>query len=94
LPGPDKEEVQQEQDATYIRKISYQSGKPYGLVRDYYAKTNVLQWDGKLVSERPEVRQGTSITYNEKGLKVEEATYKDGQLAGQVRRWGMTARRS
>ncbi|WP_299760944.1 DUF1036 domain-containing protein [uncultured Pontibacter sp.] len=84
----DKEEVQQEQDAAYIRKISYQSGKPTGLVRDYYAKTKLLQWDGKLISERPELRQGTSITYNEKGQKVEEAVYKDGQLIGQVRRWG------
>lgn len=84
----DKEEVPLEQDATYIRKTSYQNGKPTGLVRDYYAKTNVLQWDGKLISERPDVRQGTSITYNEKGQKVEEVIYKEGQLAGQARRWG------
>lgn len=84
----DKEEVQREQDATYIRKIAYQNGKPMGLARDYYAKTNVLQWDGKLVSERPDVRQGTSITYNDRGQKVEEAIYKDGQLTGSVRRWG------
>lgn len=84
----DKEEVQQEQDAAYIRKITYQNGRPTGLVRDYYANTNVLQWDGKLVSERPDVRQGTSITYNEQGQMVEEAFYKEGQLAGNVRRWG------
>lgn len=84
----DKEEVQQEQDAAYIRKISYQNGKPAGLVRDYYAKTNVLQWDGKLISERPDVRQGTCITYNEEGQKVEEAMYKEGQLLGEARRWG------
>ncbi|MEJ8802812.1 DUF1036 domain-containing protein [Pontibacter sp. H249] len=84
----DKEEVKQVQDAAFIRKITYQKGVPSGLVRDYYAKANVLQWDGKLVSERPDVRQGTCITYNEQGQKVEEAIYKEGQLAGSVRRWG------
>ncbi|MBC5994021.1 DUF1036 domain-containing protein [Pontibacter cellulosilyticus] len=83
----DKEEVKQAQDAAFIRKINYQNGVPSGLVRDYYAKTNVLQWDGKLISEKPDVRQGTSITYSEQGQKVEEAFYQSGKPEGKVRRW-------
>ncbi|RAU81327.1 hypothetical protein DP923_16300 [Pontibacter arcticus] len=34
------------------------------------------------------MRQGTSISYNDQGQKVEEAIYKDGQLTGSVRCWG------
>ncbi|MBB6609689.1 DUF1036 domain-containing protein [Pontibacter sp. Tf4] len=88
----DKEEVQQQQDAAFIRNVTYQNGKPIGLVRDYYANSNMLQWDGKLLKEHPEVRQGTSITYDEKGQKIEEAVYHEGKIVGNVRRWDINGK--
>lgn len=84
----DKEETINEGDATYARKITYQNGVPTGLIRDYFIGTNVLQWDGKLKSEHPDVREGTCVTYNTSGQKIEEAVYQDGESVGQVRRWG------
>lgn len=83
----DKEETLSSSDAAYIRKISYQNGKPTGIVRDYFYPSNQLQWDGKLIQTNPDVKHGTSITYNERGRKREEATYNNGKLIGSILRW-------
>ncbi|RPD44138.1 DUF1036 domain-containing protein [Hymenobacter sediminis] len=83
----DKEEVRKPEQATYVRRISYQQGVPTGLVRDYYYPSNVLQWDGKLLSEHPAVPQGTCITYDETGRKREELVYQNGRVTGSTRRW-------
>lgn len=83
----DKEETLNSTDAAYIRKISYQNGKPTGIVRDYFYPSNKLQWDGKLLQTNPDLKHGTSITYDERGRKREEATYENGKLVGSIYRW-------
>jgi hypothetical protein len=86
----DKEEVTKPEQATYVRRLSYQQGAPTGLVRDFYWPANTLQWDGKMLSEHPAVMQGTCITYDEAGRKREEAVYQNGRVTGSVLRWDAT----
>jgi hypothetical protein len=83
----DKEEVSKPEQAAYVRRISYQQDEPTGLVRYYYCPANTLQWDGKLLKEHPDTKQGTCITYDETGHKREEAFYQDGRATGGVRHW-------
>ena len=88
----DKDEVAKPEQATYVRRLTYQQGGPAGLVRDYYWPTNRLQWDGKLLSEHPAVFQGTCITYDEAGRKQQEAVYQNGRVSGDIRRWDATGK--
>ncbi|MGI4873006.1 MAG: hypothetical protein ACRYFX_17735 [Janthinobacterium lividum] len=83
----DKEEVTQPDQASYLRRVTYQQGVPTGLVRDYTYPSGVLQWDGKLLREHPAVFQGTCVSYDEAGHKREEGLYQQGQLTGSVHRW-------
>lgn len=86
----DKEEVTQPDQASYVRRITYQQGNPTGLVRDYTYPGGLLQWDGKLLREHPAIRQGTCVSYDELGHKREEAVYQQGLLTGQLHRWDTT----
>ncbi|QNF31385.1 DUF1036 domain-containing protein (plasmid) [Adhaeribacter swui] len=83
----DKEETSTPEDASYIRNVKYQNGEPTGIVRDYYYPSKKLQWDGKLLGNNLEIKHGTCFTYDENGKKREEATYQNGQLVGEIRRW-------
>jgi antitoxin component YwqK of YwqJK toxin-antitoxin module/uncharacterized membrane protein len=87
----DKEEVTKPAEAAYVRRVTYQQGRPTGLVRDYYYPSNVLQWDGKLLQEHPLTPQGTCLTYDETGRKREEDQYQNGRPVSQ-RRWDATGK--
>ena len=64
--------------AVYYRQITYQAGKPIGMVRDHYQNGNV-QWEGQLISDQPaDVIDGTAIWYYENGQMSEVQEYKNG----------------
>jgi len=68
--------------ASYYREIYYQyERKPTSIVKDYY-KNGKLQWEGKLISENPDVLDSICTWYDNKGRVTEQRTFKSGQLNG------------
>lgn len=88
----DKEPVPKPEQASFVRRLTYQQDRPTGVVRDYFWPTNKLQWEGKLTATSPAVPTGTCITYDETGRKREEVVYRDGQVTGAMRRWDATGK--
>ena len=74
-------EINDASQAVYYRLIEYQQGKPVGKVRDFHSK-GLLQWEGQLLSDNPDVNDGLCIWYYENGDRKSEATYKDGLRNG------------
>lgn len=61
----------------FYRIISYKNGEPFGKVRDY-KKDGSIQMEASLLSENPDVYDGTKVLYSDNGLKVSYAVYKKG----------------
>ena len=65
---------------TFYRIITYKDDVPVGKVRDYYY-SGKLQWEGKLLRDRPkDVMNGKCIWYNEGGKVEEVQWFEDGRL--------------
>ncbi len=80
-------EISDVQQARYYRVIEYQLGKPIGRVRDYHSN-GLLQWEGQLLSENPDVNDGVCIWYFDNGDKKKESAYKNGSRDGkEVNYW-------
>lgn len=62
----------------YYRLITFQDGKPSGIVRDYYL-SGKIQWEGKLKSMTPEDVHDDSLCtwYNENGKTSSQGNYKN-----------------
>jgi len=81
LFGKDWQLTNDSVQVSYYRIVSYKNGKPEGRVNDYY-RSGKKQWEGFLLSENPDVLDGSSIFYNENGNKEEEGTYASGNPVG------------
>jgi CHAT domain-containing protein/Tfp pilus assembly protein PilF len=67
--------TQNKDSAVYYREITYQDGKPSGLVTDFYL-TGTKRWEGYLVSDSPEdIMSGRAVWYDKDGNKTEEAQF-------------------
>ena len=66
----DWQEVEDSSQIEYYRKITYHKDKPIGLVCDFY-KTGVKQWEGYLISDRPDIANGKVKYFYENG-KLEQ----------------------
>ncbi|MEM0998204.1 MAG: DUF1036 domain-containing protein [Bacteroidota bacterium] len=82
----DWHETDDERYIAFKRHIVYQDGKPKGWVQDYY-KSGELQWEGKLLSENPDIVHGTATWYYQNGLKQQECVYQNGQLLELCQEW-------
>lgn len=64
----------------YYRLIEYKNDKPVGVVRDYYS-TGIVQWEGKLLQDRPsEINEGEATWYHEDGSKDVVKYYEKGKI--------------
>jgi len=64
----------------YYRVITYKDDNPTGTVTDYY-KNGVKQFEGAMLTDRPEeIFDGNCTFYNEKGIKTQMNTYKQGKF--------------
>lgn len=64
----------------YYRVITYKDDKPTGIVRDYY-KSGAKQFEGTMLADRPEeILDGNCTFYNEKGIKTQISSYKQGKF--------------
>lgn len=80
-------ETTNQDSAFYYRIITYDQGKPVGVVKDYYLNGN-LQWQGKLVSENPDIIADGMITYfNESGAKTSEGLMQGNKKNGPWQEW-------
>jgi len=71
LYNKDWKVVQDTTQAQFYRVISYTNDLPVGKVRDYY-RSGKLQWEGRLLRDRPkEMMEGKCVWYYESG-KVEQ----------------------
>lgn len=71
-------------EASYSRVIRYNAqGKPLGLVRDYYS-TGTLKWEGKLLSDRPDVYDSTCVWYFPNGKAQERSFFRNGKKEGKA----------
>ena len=52
----------------FYRKITFKNDKPIGIVNDFY-KSGQKQWEGKLISNEPEINEGKCTWYYENGNK-------------------------
>lgn len=75
-------------DRKYARLIRHGAdGLPTGTVRDYYLPSWKKQWEGKLVSEDPELASGLCTFWYENGKLKARGTYARGQALGDYQQW-------
>ncbi|TAG53381.1 MAG: CHAT domain-containing protein, partial [Cytophagales bacterium] len=74
-------ETKNEDSAKFFRTIRYQNGKSIGKVRDFYANRQ-KQWEGFLISIKPEIKEGESIFYFENGKIQTTAFYVNNKKNG------------
>ena len=75
-------------DRRYARLIRHGSdGLPTGTVRDYYLPAWKKQWEGKLVSEDPELASGLCTFWYENGKLKARGTYARGQALSDYQQW-------
>lgn len=80
------------EDVVFYRLLKYtESGKPIGLVKDYYL-TDTLQFEGILSSEQPDSYEGTCVWYYPNGQKQRQAYYLNGEIAGRITEWNEEGR--
>ena len=73
------------EDAKYARVVKRDpNGAIVGTVRDYYYPSWNKQFEGKLLSENPDVPQGLCTFYFENGVIQSQATYENGKPKGQI----------
>ncbi|OWY24504.1 CHAT domain-containing protein [Sphingobacteriales bacterium UPWRP_1] len=83
----DKKQVENPADAAYYRIINYtESGKPLGMVYDYYL-SGKLQFQGMLSGVQPDKYEGNCIWYYANGNKQREAYYLNGLPAARMTEW-------
>ncbi|OWY22247.1 CHAT domain-containing protein [Sphingobacteriales bacterium UPWRP_1] len=83
----DKQQVENPENAAFYRIISYtESGKPLGMVYDYYL-SGKLQFQGMLSQVQPDKYEGNCIWYYTNGNKQREAYYLNGQPAARMAEW-------
>ena len=74
-------DVRSQSLASYYRVITYQRGKPEGLVEDFRLD-GTPYWKGNLLSEIPFVRNGASIYYHSNGRIKSDGTYRNNLRHG------------
>ena len=80
-------EVTTESNAEYFRIITFDDmGNPLGKVRDYFI-SGELQWEGQLIyvdkyDNKNDIMEGKCVWYYKNGNKMDDITYKDGELNG------------
>jgi len=72
--------------AKFYRIITYKSGKPFGIVKDYFL-SGQIQGTSKLLSEEPDVFDGIMENYYENGNKNSRGNYIKGKPDGIHRDW-------
>jgi hypothetical protein len=76
------------EDRTYARLIRHDSeGRPTGIVRDFYYPSWKKQWEGKLLSEAPEVATGLCTFWYESGKLKARGTYSQGRRGSDYQEW-------
>jgi hypothetical protein len=79
------------EDRTYARLIRHDSeGRPTGIVRDFYYPSWKKQWEGKLLSEAPEVPTGLCTFWYESGKLKARGTYSQGRPGSDYQEWQPT----
>jgi hypothetical protein len=63
------------------------TGKPISTVRDYYLPSWQKQWEGKLVSEQPDVAQGLCTSWYQTGKLQSRGSYLQGKTQADFQRW-------
>lgn len=75
-------------DRKYVRLIRHDAnGLPTGTVRDYYLPSWKKQWEGKLISEEPELASGLCTFWYESGKLKARGTYARGQALSDYQEW-------
>jgi len=90
----DKEETFKPEDASFVRSINYLNGVPSGMVRDYYYPSNKLQWDGKLASSNPDLKQGTCFIYDKTGKKAPRGYLSEWPISWRNKKMGYHRKRN
>lgn len=76
------------EDRKFARIMRHTSdGKPSGTVRDYFYPSWKKQFEGKLLSEAPDVPQGLCTGWYESGKLHFRGTYAGGQQQADFRQW-------
>ncbi len=76
------------EDAKYARLVRHDlAGKPVGTVRDFYYPGWKKQWEGKLLSETPDVSTGICTYWHENGQMASRATYVQGKPQADMQQW-------
>jgi hypothetical protein len=76
------------EDRKYARLIRHGAdGQPNGTVRDFYYPSWKKQWEGKLLSEDPEVATGLCTFWYETGKLKARGTYARGQALSDYQEW-------
>lgn len=76
------------EDSKYARIIKRTTdGKPYGTVRDFYYPTWKKQWEGKLLSENPDVPNGFCTYWYLNGKVHSSATFINGEPQDDLQMW-------
>ncbi|ALI98919.1 hypothetical protein DC20_07925 [Rufibacter tibetensis] len=84
----DWEQTNLKEDIKYARILKRTvDGKPFGTVRDYYYPSWKKQWEGKLLSEDPDVPTGLCTYWYPNGKVQSIATYKEGEAQEDLRMW-------
>ena len=78
----DWEEIVDASNAEFYRKISYENDKPQGLVTDYYL-SGTKQWEGYLLSDRPDYFDGVSKYYYKNGNIKLEGNFRGNSKEGE-----------
>lgn len=78
----DWEEISDTSIVEFYRKISYVNDKPKGLVTDYYA-TGIKQWEGELISDRPDFSNGWVKYFYDNGNVEMEGMMKKNKNFGE-----------
>ncbi|RNI26903.1 toxin-antitoxin system YwqK family antitoxin [Rufibacter latericius] len=84
----DWERTDLREDSKYARIIKRTpDGKPSGTVRDFYYPSWKKQWEGKLLSESPDIPNGLCTYWYPNGKIQSIVTYKNGKPQEDLREW-------
>ena len=82
----DWNEVTFPEGASFYRDITYEKGKPVGIVKDYFID-GTLQWEGQLTSDFPDVVNGNFKFYSQDGMLIREESYKNNLKHGTIKEY-------
>jgi uncharacterized membrane protein len=75
--------AEKDEDKVFYREIVFESGKPIGWCKDFYANGK-LKAEFKLLSAKPVIYNGHCTWYMEDGNKEREADYENGTLVSKT----------